>query len=242
MEGRSTAAAMSSEPVRLIGCFASPVVHRAELALRLKGVPYELIEEDLNNKSELLLTHNPIHKTVPVLLHGDRSIPESLVIVEYVDEAFPAGPPLLPVDPLARATARFWVRFLEEEECKKPMWIALWADGEAQAAAARETKEKLALLEAQLPEGKRFFGGDAIGFLDIAAGGALAHWMGVFEEMAGVRLLTEEAHPALCRWAREYRADETVRGCLPDRSRVLAALAARKDLYVSIAKAMAAQK
>ena len=240
MEGRSKVAAMPSEPVRLIGCFASPVVHRAELALRLKGVPYELIEEDLNNKSELLLTHNPVHKTVPVLLHGDRSIPESLVIVEYVDEAF-SGPPLLPVDPLARANARFWARFLDEE-CKKPLWMALWTDGEAQAAAARETKEKLTLLEAQLPEGKRFFGGDAIGFLDIAAGGALAHWMGVFEEMAGVRLLTEEDHPALWRWAREYRADETVRQCLPDRARVLAALAARKDLYVSIAKVMAAQK
>ncbi|KAM3335819.1 hypothetical protein ACQJBY_030003 [Aegilops geniculata] len=241
MEGNKKAAAMSSEPVRLIGCFGSPVVHRAELALRLKGVPYELIEEDLNNKSELLLTHNPVHKTVPVLLHGHRSIPESLVIVEYVDEAFPGGPPLLPVDPLARTNARFWARFLEDE-FKKPLWIALWTDGEAQAAAARETKANLTLLEAQLPEGKRFFGGDAIGFLDIAVGGALAHWMGVVEEMAGVRLLTEEDNPALCRWARAYRADEAVRQCLPDRDRVLVALAERKDLYVSIAKAMAAQK
>ncbi|KAF7040192.1 hypothetical protein CFC21_050109 [Triticum aestivum] len=240
MEGRSDAAAKSSEPVRLIGCFGSPVVHRAELALRLKGVPYELVEEDLNNKSDLLLTHNPVHKTVPVLLHGDLSIPESLVIVEYVDDAF-SGPPLLPVEPLARANARFWARFLEEE-FKKPLWIALWTDGEPQATAARETKANLTLLEAQLPEGKRFFGGDAIGFLDIAVGGALAHWMGVVEEMAGVRLLTEEDHPALCRWARAYRADETVRQCLPDRDRVLAALADRKNLYVSIAKAMAAQK
>ncbi|XP_044978420.1 glutathione transferase GST 23-like [Hordeum vulgare subsp. vulgare] len=232
---------MSSEPVRLIGAFGSPVVHRAELALRLKGVPYELIEEDLNNKSELLLTHNPVHKTVPVLLHGHRSIPDSLVIVEYIDEAFPGGPPLLPVDPLARANARFWARFLEEK-FKKPLWIALWTDGEAQAASAKETKANLTLLEAQLPEGKRFFGGDAIGFLDIAVGGALAHWMGVVEEMAGVRLLTEEDHPTLCRWASAYRTNETVRQCLPDRDRVLAALAARKDLYVSIAKAMAAEK
>ncbi|KAI5002102.1 hypothetical protein ZWY2020_026752 [Hordeum vulgare] len=231
----------SEQPaVRLIG-WLSPYVHRAEVALRLKGVPYELLNDDMASKSELLLTHNPVHNKVPVLLHGDRSIPESLVIVEYVDEAFPAGPPLLPADPLARANARFWARFLDDK-CWKALWVALWAEpGEAQAAAAREAKEGLALLQAQLPEGRRFFGGDNIGLLDIAASG-VARWLGVFEEMAGVRLLTEVEHPALCRWTREYAADETVRQCLPDRDLVLAVLTPRRDMFVSTAKAMAKHK
>jgi glutathione S-transferase len=121
------------------------------------------------------------------------------------------------------------------------MWMALWTDGEAQAAAARHTKMNLTLIEGQLPEGKRFFGGDAIGYLDIALGW-IAHWMGVFEEISGARLLTEEEHPTLCRWAREYRVDNIVRQCLPDRDRVIAALTPRKELYISIAKAMAAQR
>ncbi|XP_051220805.1 glutathione transferase GST 23-like [Lolium perenne] len=230
-----------SEKVKLIGCFGSTAVHRAEVALRLKSVPLELVVEDLTNKSDLLLTHNPIYKTVPVLLHGHRpAVCESLIIVEYVDEAFD-GPPILPSDPLDRADARFWARFLDDK-CWKAMWVALWTEpGETQAAWAREAKENMTLLERQLPEGKNFFGGDAIGFLDIAVGG-IAHLLGVFEEIAGVRLLAEEDHPALCRWAREYLSDETVRQCVPDRDSVLVALAARKELYVSTAKAMTAEK
>ena len=103
-----------AEEVKLFSFWTSPFCRRIDIALKLKGVEYNYVEEDLENKSPDLLKHNPIYKTVPVFVHNAKPIPESLIILEYIDEIWKCQP-ILPIDPYERAQARFWARFIDQQ-------------------------------------------------------------------------------------------------------------------------------
>ena len=51
---------------------------------------------------------------VPTLIDGDKVIPESNVILEYLDETFP-DPPLAPKEAYGRARMRLWTKQLDED-------------------------------------------------------------------------------------------------------------------------------
>ncbi|KAH9290227.1 hypothetical protein KI387_034344, partial [Taxus chinensis] len=78
-------------------------------------VKYEYQEENLAVKSDLLSRMNPVHKKIPVLIHNGKPICESPIILQYLDEAWPASQPFLPSDPYDRALARFWADFVDKK-------------------------------------------------------------------------------------------------------------------------------
>jgi glutathione S-transferase len=111
---------MSEAAVRVIGLWPSPFVIRVLIALKLKGVEFEFVEEVVGRKSELLLRSNPVHKKIPVLLHHGKPISESLIVVQYIDEVWSSGAPaFLPADAHARAVQRFWAQYVDDKVKQK---------------------------------------------------------------------------------------------------------------------------
>lgn len=214
---------MTTGEVKLIGAWASPFVMRPRIALNLKSVPYEFLQETFGSKSELLLKSNPVHKKIPVLIHADKPVCESNIIVEYIDETWSSsGPSILPSHPYDRAMARFWAAYIDEK-----WFVALRSFPKAQGeedtkAAIAQLEEANAILEKAFidcSKGKPFFNGDNIGYLDIALGCFLG-WLRVTELTGGHKLIDEAKTPSLYKWAERFCNDPAVKPVMPETAKL----------------------
>uniref|UniRef100_T1KJ62 Uncharacterized protein n=2 Tax=Tetranychus urticae TaxID=32264 RepID=T1KJ62_TETUR len=84
----------------IYGNIICPFVRRVLLVLAQKNIQYNFIGIDLFNKPDWFLEMFPNGK-VPVLKDGDKVIPESLIIVNYLDDVYP--PSVHPSDPYEKA-------------------------------------------------------------------------------------------------------------------------------------------
>lgn len=199
--------------VKVHGIFAGPFNKRVELALKLKGVKYEYIEEDRSNKSDELVNYNPIYKQVPVLVHNGKPICESLIILEYIDDTWESNTiPLLPKHPYQRSMARFLAKLIDEK-LMGAMYKVCYGKGEEKEKGCDETFEVLKYLDNEL-QNKKFFGGDNLGFVDIVAS-YIALWFGAIQEAIGMELLTEQKFPKLSKWIDEFLSSSIVKENLP---------------------------
>ncbi|XP_027122334.1 glutathione S-transferase U9-like [Coffea arabica] len=191
--------------VVLHGMWSSPFVKRVELAMKIKGIPFEYVEEELSNKSPLILKYNPVHKKVPILVHNGKPVCESLLILEYIDETWPSGPQLLPKDPYQRAKVRFWAAYIQQ---LLTSMARLFNDGkEAQGKALEEVHEKLRNLEDGVkefyfPEGSispDHVLAEKLGILDIMMSATLGPFK-AHEEAFNVKILDPEKNPLIFSW------------------------------------------
>jgi glutathione S-transferase len=98
--------------VKLIDAARCPYCARVRIVLAEKGIEHEVVQVDLANRPSWLIELNPPKGRVPVLDVG-FTLPESDVIMEYLEDTHPQ-PPLLPPDPVKRAHARLLVHRFDQ--------------------------------------------------------------------------------------------------------------------------------
>nr|CAD1835429.1 unnamed protein product [Ananas comosus var. bracteatus] len=217
--------AASGDEVKLLGAWPSPYVIRVKIALELKGVSYEYLEQQLGeNKSELLLKSNPVYKKVPVLIHNDRPICKSAIIVQYIDEVWAGtGPSILPSDPYERATARFWAGYIDDTWFPTlPKYIKVKTEKE-KAEAIEQSFVGLSLLEEAYEKsfkGKPFFGGNNVGYLDITFGSFLG-WVKMIEKISSIKLIDDAKFPLLAKWAERFGSVIGVKEHIPEADKLV---------------------
>jgi glutathione S-transferase len=98
--------------MKLYGFLVSPYVARVVLAARAKGITLAAEPPPGGNlKSPEYLALNPMGK-IPTLVVDGRALPESMVILDYLEDAHPDRP-LLPGNALDRAQVRLLARIVD---------------------------------------------------------------------------------------------------------------------------------
>ena len=136
-----------------------PYCARVRIVLAEKGIEYETVEVDLDDRPAWIYEKNPLGR-VPVLEEDTFLLAESAVIDEYLDDRYPE-PPLWPADPAERALGRMLVfRF---DELSRPYYaLRRGEDG-----AADRLDVALGELD-RLLQGRPFLSGREFGLADIA--------------------------------------------------------------------------
>ena len=102
--------AKDSAEVLMYGACFCPFVQRVWIALEVKGIDYHYVEVDPYQKPPELLKVNP-RGLVPAVVHDDHSLLESMVMLDYIEEAFSEPNtsknyiPLLPRREISRSSA-----------------------------------------------------------------------------------------------------------------------------------------
>jgi glutathione S-transferase len=136
-----------------------PYCARVRIVLAEKGVEYETVEVDLDDRPAWIYEKNPLGR-VPVLEDDAFVLPESAVINEYLEERYPE-PALWPADAAERAFGRLLVfRF---DQLSKPYYgLRREEDGAAERFGA-----ELAKLDAALAA-RPYLSGGEFGLADVA--------------------------------------------------------------------------
>ena len=201
----------------------SPYVQKVKIALREKGIEFEAKAPDISDGSfggSEFLEANP-RREIPTFIDGDAKIFDSTIILEYIEEKWPA-PALMPSQPQERARTRMIEEFMDTYY--EPINWGLGeinffsrAQGELAKTIVGNAKQHAAQCQRWLTQqlgDRQWFNGDSFGWSDICVtphlnvssvafgiapevGSPLANWLNRANERSSVIQTTQEANNSM---------------------------------------------
>lgn len=145
-------------------------VERVSLALAHKGLAAQWVDVDPNDRKPVVELSG--QELVPVLEVGDAVVPDSMRIVEWIEERYPE-PPLWPSDPARRTETDIALQWFEQVWKRPPNEIdeeraRILPDETSIAGDAKALLDWLPWFESLLG-GRDFLLGDSLGAFDVCA-------------------------------------------------------------------------
>ena len=201
----------------------SPFGWKTRMVLAEKKVPYDAIVPENKSESPAFAKLNPFRLTPVLELEDGRTIYESTIINEYLEEAYPQ-PPMLPRDPVERARVRMLedttdqylypvIRDLRSAQFeyappflirKKPAQV----DHKLLEEAKVKIHEHLARLDQELA-GRTWFGGAIFSLADAALAPPLTSTLPL------LGILPDPRYPNIAAWVRRISERPSFRDSAP---------------------------
>lgn len=201
----------------------SPFSWKVRIVLEEKKAPYQAFVPQNKNEDPAFALLNPFRLTPVLELENGKTLYESTVICEYLEEAFPA-PPMLPRDPYQRAR----VRMIEDTadqyfypairgvvtaqfEYAPPRLIRKKSDQvdhKLLEDSRMKVHQHLARLEHELA-GRAWFGGDVFSLADAALAAPLTGSL----KLLGI--LPDPKYPHVDAWTERITARSSYRAAAP---------------------------
>ena len=155
----------------------SSYCHKVLIGLYERGTPFEARVLDLSQTADEFAAMWPTAK-IPLLVDGERVVPETSIQLEYLDAKYP-GPPMLPADAEARLEARLWDRLFDQyvmTPMQKIVADRMRAEGEKDPRGGENARAMLqmayGLIDGHMA-GRTWAAGEAFSLADCAAAPAL---------------------------------------------------------------------
>lgn len=202
-------------PIQLFAAWFCPFVQRIWIALEEKKVPYQYHEINPYKKEESFLKINP-RGLVPAFIVGNGTpLYESIVLMEYLEDAFPQSIPLLPEDPIDRARVRMWVDHISKK-IVPGFFRLMQAQEENNQNESRKDLEKAIYQFAEQLKGP-YFTGEQFGMADIALVPFIQRQYFVLQKHRALSIPKDsEVWQKWHRWVEAVLAQESVQNTMSD--------------------------